>query len=148
MSIEQLFGEKVILLERFLTQTKAYRLQFNQDVDIEIKLDWVDEISDIREENLRVMQALDQEIEASKKTLNKETIEKLQGQESFRATLEKTLQLIREIQLTDQSLFLYIQTMGTELRARILKSLKEKEAVSKFKSQVQALTGDELDQTV
>ncbi len=148
MILYQLFEEKVQLLERFLEQTKNYRAQFNQDVDLEKKLDWVDELSDLREENLRVMQALDQEIEASKKTLNSATIEKLQGPESFRALLEKTLQLIREIQLTDQSLFLYIQTMGSELRAQILKGLKEKEAVSKFKSQVQTSTGDELDQTV
>ena len=148
MILLNLFEEKVLLLERFLEQTKNYRVQFNQDVDMERKLDWVDELSDLREENVRVMHALDQEIEESKKTLNSEAIEKLQGHEPFRVCLEKTLQLIKEIQLTDQSLFLYIQTMGTELRARILKSLKEKEAVSKFKSQVQTSTGDELDQTV
>ena len=148
MNLYQLFEEKVVLLERFLAQTKQYRDQFNQDVDLEKKLDWVDEISDLREENLRMMQALDQEIDDTKKSLNRQNIEILQHQESFKALLEKTLNLIKEIQLTDQSLFLYIQTMGTELRAKILKSLKEKEAVSKFKSQAQPPTGDELDQTV
>jgi hypothetical protein len=62
--------------------------------------------------------------------------------------MESALNLIKEIQLTDQSLFLYIQTTGSELRAQILKSLKEKEAVSKFKSQSQSPVGDEIDKTV
>ncbi len=148
MSIEQLFQEKIRLLESFLEKTKSYRARFNEPVDIEIKLDWVDELSDLREESVKVMQVLDRQIEMTKITLNSETIEKLQGDPNFRALLDRTLSLIREIQLTDQSLFLYIQTMGTELRAQILKGLKEKEAVSKFKSQTQTSTGDEVDQTV
>jgi hypothetical protein len=148
MNLKELFEEKVRLLESFWEQTKSFRLQFSSDVTIEKKLDWVDELTDIRETNVNVMRALDNEIERTKSSLNRETIEKLQGDPAFQATLEKTLSLIKEIQLTDQSLFLYIQTMGSELRAQIIQSLKEKEVVSKFKSQVQIQTGDELDQTV
>jgi hypothetical protein len=97
---------------------------------------------------LNVMKALDSEIDRAKSSLNRQTIEKLQGDPEFQASLEKTLHLIKEIQLTDQSLFLYIQTMGTELRAQVIRSLKEKEAVSKFKSQAQPTTGNETDKTV
>lgn len=148
MKLKELFEEKVRLLESFWEQTKNYRLQFSHDVPIEKKLDWVDELSDLRETNVNVMRALDQEIDRAKCSLNRETIEILQGDPVFRATLEKTLHLIKEIQLTDQSLFLYIQTMGSELRAQIIQSLKDKEVVSKFKSQAQTQTGDEVDQTV
>ena len=149
MNIHQLFEEKKLLLEHFLGVTQDYKTRLQrEDADMEQKLDWVDEITDLRESNLKTMQALDSRIEIEKLTLNIETIEKLQGESSFKELLSKTLSLIKEIQLTDQSLFLYIQSMGTELRAQILKSLKEKEAVSKFKSQVQTSTGDELDQTV
>jgi hypothetical protein len=148
MILKALFNEKNRLLESFWEQTKNFRAQFNTQVDIEKKLDWVDELSDLRESSVNVMKALDQEIDRAKRSLNRETIEKLQGDPEFQASLEKTLYLIKEIQLTDQSLFLYIQTMGSELRSQIIRGLKEKEAVSKFKSQVQTSTGDELDQTV
>jgi hypothetical protein len=148
MNLKELFEEKVRLLENFLEQTKNYRLQFNSEVPVDQKLDWVDELSDLREASVNVMRALDQEIDRARAALNRETIEKLQGDSSFQAALEKTLQLIKEIQLTDQSLFLYIQCMGSELRAQIIQSLKEKEVMSKFKSQSQTQTGDELDQTV
>ena len=148
MILKELFQEKVRLLESFWEQTKNYRANFNTQVDIEKKLDWVDELSDLRESSLNVMKALDQEIDRAKSSLNRQTIEKLQGDVEFQDALGKTLYLIKEIQLTDQSLFLYIQTMGSELRAQIIRGLKEKEAVSKFKSQAQTNTGDEIDQTV
>ena len=149
MNIENLFEEKLRLLEKFLGQTQSYRdLLKSDEADLERKLDWVDELSDLRESNVKTMQLLDGQIEEAKLTLNRDAIEKLQGEGFFRATLEETLQLIKEIQLTDQSLFLYIQSMGFELRAQILKGLKEKEAVSKFKSQAQNPTGEGLDQTV
>lgn len=149
MSLTALFDEKKILLERFLALTRQYKAKLQEEgISLDQKLDWVDEITDHRESNLKAMQALDAKIEIEKLTLNIETIEKLQGEAGFREVLSKTLELIKEIQLTDQSLFLYIQSMGSELRAQILKSLKEKEAVSKFKSQSQTPTGDELDQTV
>jgi hypothetical protein len=148
MILKELFQEKVRLLEGFLEQTKGFREKFNTDVDIEKKLDWVDELSDLRESSVNVMKALDQAIDRAKSALNRQTIVKLQADPEFGTALEKTLQLIKEIQLTDQSLFLYIQTMGSELRAQIIRGLKEKEAVSKFKSQVQTQKGDETDQTV
>jgi hypothetical protein len=146
--LKELFKDKIRLLESFWDQTKNFRAQFNTQVDIEKKLDWVDELSDLRESSLNVMKALDSEIDRAKSSLNRQTIEKLQGDPEFQADLEKTLYLIKEIQLTDQSLFLYIQTMGSELRAQVIRSLKEKEAVSKFKSQAQVTTGSETDKTV
>jgi hypothetical protein len=148
MKFEKLFEEKVRLLGRFLEITQDYRQKFSQDVSVEQKMDWVDELSDIREAHMRTIQSLDQTIDAEKAQLNIDTIEKLQGSENFKSQLSKMVDLIKEIQLTDQSLFLYIQNMGFELRAQILKGLKEKEAVSKFKSQAQAGTGEGLDKTV
>jgi Mor family transcriptional regulator len=147
-----LFVDKNRLLRAFLDCTQAYYAKFKQEYPVEMKMDWVDELSDVRETNVKALQLLDQQIEAARSQLNHQlnnaTIEKLQGDEFFRNTLEETFTLIREIQLTDKSLFLYIQNMGFELRSQILKSLKEKEAVSKFKSQAQAPTGEGLDHTV
>jgi hypothetical protein len=149
MSINKLFEEKKRMLEGFLARTREYQAALNApESDMETKIDLIDELSDAREANVRLMQALDKEIEAAKHALNPASIEKLQGDETFKGLLDGTMDLIREIQLTDQSLFLYIQSTGYELRAQILKSLKEKEAVSKFKSQSQPSTGDEIDQTV
>lgn len=148
MMFEQLFDEKVRLLAKFLEITQGFRERFSQEVSVEQKMDWVDELSDLRENHLRTLQSLDHRIEEEKAKLNIETIEKLQGSERFKSSLSKMVDLIKEIQLTDQSLFLYIQNMGFELRAQILKGLKEKEAVSKFKSQTQSTTGEGLDKTV
>ena len=148
MKIEVLFQEKNRLLKAFLEVTRDFQKRFQTEQNVEMKMDWVDELSDLREANVKALHLLDRQIAEEHLLLNNETIEKLQGQESFRATLEETLNLIKEIQLTDQSLFLYIQSMGFELRSQILKSLKEKEAVSKFKSQTQNTTGDEVDHTV
>lgn len=144
---EKLFDEKVRVLRAFLEISKKYADRFKSDDPVEQKMDWVDELSDLREAHLKTIQVMDQQIDAEKKKLNSHDIEKLQSSLVFRASLEETLNLVREIQLTDQSLFLYIQNMGFELRAQILRSLKEKEALSKFKSQAQA-TGEGLDQTV
>ena len=148
-TIQNLFQEKARLLEAFLKKTLEYKQAMEgEDVPLEEKVDLIDEISDVREQNLRTMQALDRQIEEARGALAPAAVEKLQGDAGFRELLEKTLQLIKEIQLTDQSLFLYIQSTGSEIRSRILKSLKEKEAVSKFKSQSQTPTGDEIDKTV
>ena len=170
MNIENLFEEKNRLLVAFLQVTQDYYARFTHrkvkdtrvgdqrardpseeqkdEQGLEQTMDWVDELSDLREAHVKTLQALDQQIELAKLTLNKKTVENLQGSISFQHTLNETLRLIKEIQLTDQSLFLYIQNMGFELRAQILKSLKEKEAMSKFKSQSQSTTGEGLDQTV
>jgi HPt (histidine-containing phosphotransfer) domain-containing protein len=152
MNIENLFEEKNRLLVAFLQVTQDYHARFTNSAapgtTVEQKMDWVDELSDLREAHVKTLQALDQQIEQAKTQLNRSTIEILQGSPVFKHSLSETLRLIKEIQLTDQSLFLYIQNMGFELRAQILKSLKEKEAVSKFKSQSQSTTGEGLDQTI
>ncbi len=149
MKLQVLFEEKNRLLKSFLEETRNYLERFKQDGhDVELKMDWVDELSDLREANIKALQVLDQQIAIERLLLNNEDIEKLQGQPVFKEILDQTLNFIKEIQLTDQSLFLYIQNMGFELRAQILKGLKDKEAVSKFKSQTQSATGDELDRTV
>lgn len=148
MRIEELFEDKIRLLKAFLELTQSYQVRFKEAHDVETKMDWVDQLSDDREANLKAMQLLDQQIEDEKRLLNRSSIEKLQGNGTFTKALEETFALIKEIQLTDQSLFLYIQNMGFELRTQILKSLKDKEAVSKFKSQNQSSTGDGIDQTV
>lgn len=148
MELQTLFQEKNRLLKGFLGVTQDFQRRFKEEQNIEVKMDWVDELSDIREQHLKTLQALDQRIEEERRQLNNDHIEKLQAERFFRDTLEETLELIKEIQLTDQSLFLYIQDMGFELRSQILKSLKEKEALSKFKSQTQQSTGEGLDQTV
>ena len=136
------------MLEK-IKQTTEYRAALISDqISLDSKVDLIDELSDVREQNLKLMQLLDQDIENTRKAIPPSDVENLQGDPAFKVQLEKTLTLIKEIQLTDQSLFLYIQNTGFELRAQILKSLKEKEAVSKFKSQSQPSTGDEIDQTV
>ncbi|MBS1959794.1 MAG: hypothetical protein JST80_10005 [Bdellovibrionales bacterium] len=147
MKFEQLFEDKVRLLRKFLEVTQDYKQRFSQDVEVEKKMDWVDELSDLREAHMKTLKLLDVTIEQEKKQLNRTSIEKLQGNENFKKNLGILVDLIKEIQLTDQSLFLYIQNMGFELRAQILKGLKEKEAVSKFKS-AQSGTGEGLDKTV
>ena len=146
--LQLLFCDKNRLLSLFLETTRGFQVKFKQESDVEKKMDWVDELSDLRESHFRTIQALDQAIDQVKRQLNSHDLEILQGLDSFRDTLGETLELIREIQLTDQSLFLYIQNMGYELRAQVLKGLKEKEALSKFKSQMQSATGEGLDQTV
>ena len=121
IKLEVLFQDKIRLLRAFLACTQDYQARFKVEQDVEVKMTWVDELSDLRESNMRAMQLLDQEIENEKKLLNRSTIEKLQGGGTFTQTLEETFSLIKEIQLTDQSLFLYIQNMGFELRTQILK---------------------------
>jgi hypothetical protein len=147
--LQTLFEEKIRVLENFLLKTTEYRDVLKGDsLDLEAKVDRIDELSDLREQHLKLMQLLDVEIEGARTGITPEEAHLLRNDPAFRAQLEKTLHLIKEIQLTDQSLFLYIQGTGSELRARILKSLKEKEAVSKFKSQSQSPLGDEIDKTV
>ena len=149
MKIIKLFEEKQRLLRSFLERTRGFQESLSKEgVEIEEKLDLIDELSDVREANLRVMQALDAEIDQAKKALLPPEVIRLQSDPGFKEVLDGVMTIIREIQLTDQSLFLYIQGTGFELRSRILKSLKEKEAVSKFKSQSQSPTGDGIDQTV
>ncbi len=149
MKIIKLFEEKQRLLRSFLERTRGFHTSLSKEgVEIEEKLDLIDELSDVREANLRVMQALDAEIDQAKKALLPPEVIRLQSDPGFKEVLDGVMTIIREIQLTDQSLFLYIQGTGYELRSRILKSLKEKEAVSKFKSQSQSPTGDGIDQTV
>jgi|GEM_PF-6095788 len=149
MRIQTLFDEKNRMLQGFLKKSLEYKeALLSDEASLDMKVDLIDELSDTREQNLKLMQVLDREIETARKELTPEEAQALHAQPAFKEQIEQTLKLIKEIQLTDQSLFLYIQTTGSELRARILKSLKEKEAVSKFKSQSQGPVGDEIDKTV
>ncbi|MBU6153683.1 MAG: hypothetical protein KGP28_05215 [Bdellovibrionales bacterium] len=149
MRIQTLFEEKNRLLQGFLKKSLEYKAALLSDeASMDMKIDLIDELSDTREQNLKLMQVLDREIEAARRELAPEQAQELQSNPAFKTQIESALHLIKEIQLTDQSLFLYIQTTGSELRAQILKSLKEKEAVSKFKSQSQGPLGDEIDKTV
>jgi hypothetical protein len=149
MKIVKLFEEKQKLLKNFLLRTQGFQRDLTRDgVELDERLDLIDELSDVRESNIRIMQALDAEIEQAKQALSREEIASLQADSRFKTALDGVMDTLREIQLTDQSLFLYIQGTGYELRSRILKSLKEKEAVSKFKSQSQPATGEGVDQTV
>lgn len=146
--LEQAFQEKNRLLRAFMELTADYLKRFKGEGAPEQKLQWVDEISDVREAHLKTIRALDVQIETLKSALPPfSRAGNPQSEASFQKTLEETFSLIREIQLTDQSLFLYIQSIGFELRAQIMKSLKEKETLSKFKSQGSA-TGEGLDHTV
>jgi hypothetical protein len=149
MRIRTLFQEKNRLLQGFLKKSLEYKAALlSEEASMDMKIDLIDELSDAREQNLKLMQVLDREIDLARKELSPEQALQLQSDPGFKTEIESALNLIKEIQLTDQSLFLYIQTTGSELRAQILKSLKEKEAVSKFKSQSQSPVGDEIDKTV
>jgi len=103
--LEILFRDKNCLLSVFLETTKGFQAKFKQNVDVEKKMDWVDELSDLRENHFRAIQVLDQAIDQQKRKLNSHDLEILQGFDSFKVTLGETLELIQEIQLTDQSLF-------------------------------------------
>ena len=150
--IETLFNEKIRILEAINACVQKYRVLLSprsdsvQNSTPEEKLDWVDQLTSERESNLRMLQLIDQQLEMEKMLMEPATLEKLQGTVSFKTQAEQILHLGNEIQLTDQSLFLYINNIGFEIRAQILRGLKEKEALSKFKSQNQSLTGEGLDQ--
>ena len=152
IKIEILFHEKTRLLETFLECVQKYRdllspkSESAQTATPDEKLDWVDTLTSERESCFRMLQLIDQQIETEKMLMEPSTLEKLQGSKSFQAVVEQILHLGKEIQLTDQSLFLYINNIGFEIRAQILRGLTEKEAISKFKSQNQSPTGDGLDQ--
>jgi len=150
--IEVLFHDKIRLLNALLTCVKAYRTILAPDseslknADSQQKLDWVDELTSERESHFRLLQLLDRQIQEETVLMEPESIAKLKATESFQSLVRQILDLGNEIQLTDQSLFLYISNIGFEIRSQILKGLKEKEAISKFKSQGQAVSGDGLDQ--
>ena len=152
--IEALFLDKTRILQVFLDCVKKYRDLLSPKgesaatASADEKLDWVDELSSERESHFRMLQLVDEQIEIESALVKPGTLEKLQGSDHFKANIEQILSLGKEIQLTDQSLFLYINNIGFEIRAQILKSLKEKEAISKFKSLNQSPTGEGLDQKV
>ncbi len=152
MKIETLFREKVRMLQTFFECVQKYRdllspqSESAQNATPDEKLDWVDALTSERESHFRVLQLIDQQIETESMLMEPSTLEKLQGTASFKEVIEQILQLGKEIQLTDQSLFLYINNIGFEIRAQILRGLKEKEAIAKFKSQNQSPTGEGLDE--
>ena len=78
MKLQVLFEEKNRLLKSFLEETRNYLERFKQDGhDVELKMDWVDELSDLREANIKALQVLDQQIAIERLLLNNEDIEKL-----------------------------------------------------------------------
>ncbi len=150
--IEALFNDKIRILNALLTCVKAYRNILAPDseslknADTQQKLDWVDELTSERESHFRLLQMVDGQIQDETLLMEPEVIQTLKSSEGFQAMVRQILDLGSEIQLTDQSLFLYISNIGYEIRSQILKGLKEKEAISKFKSQGQPISGDGLDQ--
>ena len=149
-AFETLIFEKKRLLQDYLDCLKQYQSRFSteESASPEQKLDLVDELTSERESRFRMLQTLDQRINEEKLQLNPGQLDQIRVQPDFQTALEQILDLAREIQLTDQSLFLYISNIGFEIRTRILRGLKEKEAISKFKSQGQNLSGDGFDQKV
>ena len=152
IKIETLFHEKFRILQTLFECVQKYRdllsphSESSQNATPDEKLDWVDALTSEREAHFRMLPLIDQQIETEKLLMDPSTLEKLQGTKSFQDVIEQILHLGKEIQLTDQSLFLYINNIGFEIRAQILKGLKEKEAISKFKSQNQSPTGEGVDQ--
>lgn len=140
--IETLFNEKRRLLETFLECVSRYKNLLSPQSESSInatsdeKLDWVDALTSEREAYFRMLQLIDQRI----------AVEGYSDSKSTQTTIEQIFHLGEEIQLTDQSLFLYINNIGFEIRAQILKGLKEKEAIAKFKSQKLSSVGDGIDQ--
>jgi len=150
--IEVLFNDKIRLLNALLTCVRAYRSILEPDSDAsknatsDEKINWIDELTSEREAHFRLLQLIDRQIQEETAAMNPEEVVKLKASESFQDMVRQILDLGSEIQLTDQSLFLYISNIGYEIRSQILKGLKEKEAISKFKSQGQSVTGDGIDQ--
>jgi hypothetical protein len=151
-NIEVLFSDKIRLLNALLTCVKAYRSILEPDSEAsknatpDEKLDWIDELTSERESHFRLLQLLDRQIHDETASMGADEVAKIKASESFQSMVRQILDLGSEIQLTDQSLFLYISNIGYEIRSLILKGLKEKEAISKFKSQGQAVSGDGIDQ--
>ncbi len=150
--IETLFSEKIRILQTLLECVRGYRDLLTPDSDSaknatpDEKLDWVDELTSEREAHFRMLQLIDTQIQEESILVDPKSVQALKASTAFQDMVRQIIDLGSEIQLTDQSLFLYISNIGYEIRAQILKGLKEKEAISKFKSQGQAVTGDGLDQ--
>ncbi len=146
--------EKKRLLQDYVVCLKEYRERLSPDhaenasATPEQKLDWVDELTSERESRFRMLQLLDQQINEERARLSQGDLDQIKQQPDFKEAIQQILDLATEIQLTDQSLFLYINNIGFEIRSQILKGLKEKEAIKKFKSQGQPPSGDGLDQKV
>ncbi len=147
MTLSQLYQDKLKLVESYLAETqravealKSKILPLSEE-DVDPLLDLLDQLSDEREARVRVLSQVDQQIREVEKNLHG-------GSPIPNPVAQEMARLAGEIHLTDQSLFLYIQSMGSQLRSLILRRLKEKEAVSKFKSQSHHPTGEGLDQTV
>ncbi len=150
--IQTLLDEKKRILQTLLESLRLYRDRLDPKSESAIgassdqKLDWVDELTTERESRMRMLQLVDQQIATECALMNPRELDELQGASWFKDSMNQILEFGSEIQLTDQSLFLYINHIGFEIRSQILKGLKEKEAISKFKSQGQSPSGEGLDQ--
>ncbi len=149
-----LFIEKKRLLQDYLQCLNSYRDRMSPDhpgyssITPEQKLDWVDDLTSERESKFKMLQVLDSQINEERGSLSQKDLDQLKQQQDFREAIQQIIDLATEIQLTDQSLFLYINHIGFEIRSQILRGLKEKEAIKKFKSQGQTPSGEGLDQKV
>lgn len=146
--LKNLFIEKNAILKGFLDRTKNGLTELKTLTDTEKRIDLIDDLSSDRESRLRTMMALDRDVEIARMALTASEIKRLGEDLEFKNALLETVQLLNEIHLTDQSLFLYIQSIGGEVRSDILRQLKEKQTVSKFKSQGLPTTGEGLDKTL
>ncbi len=137
--------EKTAVLKQFLDLTTQYLGQIKgPDLSLDQKLDLMDEMGDRREATLVRLRSIDEQM----LDFSKVSLGEIARNPQIQVGIQEHQRISQDIQLTEQSLILYIQTMGFELRSEILKSLKEKESLSKFKSQTQPTTGEELDQKV
>lgn len=148
MELTRLFQEKAELMRSFLDRTKSALQELRNISDVQARIALIDDLTTDRESRLRMLQALDAQVENARVSMKPSELRKLTEDTSFTSVLLQIPELISEIQLTDQSLFLYIQSIGGEVREDLLRQLRERQAVSKFKSQDVPTKGEGLDKTL
>ncbi len=148
MELTRLFQEKSELMRSFLERTQTALQEIRNITDVQARIAQIDDLTTDREQRLRMLQALDSQIEQARVAMKPSELRQLTGDSTFTSILLKIPELISEIQLTDQSLFLYIQSIGGEVREDLLRQLRERQAVSKFKSQDVPTKGEGLDKTL
>lgn len=135
-------------MRSFLERTQTALQEIRNITDVQARIAQIDDLTTDREQRLRMLQALDSQIEQARVAMKPSELRQLTGDSTFTSILLKIPELISEIQLTDQSLFLYIQSIGGEVREDLLRQLRERQAVSKFKSQDVPTKGEGLDKTL
>jgi hypothetical protein len=148
MELIRLFQEKAELMRSFLERTKSALDELRSITEVQARIGHIDDLTTDREQRLRMLQALDIKIENERTRMSEKELRALTSEKTFADALLQIPELISEIQLTDQSLFLYIQSIGGEVREDLLRQLRERQAVSKFKSQDVPTKGEGLDKTL